>query len=407
MTALRQIGGGYPAAYRQSRWRVPSPSGFPSVVTKLPRPANDNFKVSRYPDDPMKKYRRWTRIGAGGVARRLPLGRAIELGNALWDIYSNINPPREGQPRGFSWYGWQEVFKCGAFVYGPYHSLITIDCSTRVHILKSDWYANQGIGVDAKFAQSLRQSPLFPDRFELVGAARYHKNINWTHPLKWYYPTHPGIIPTPELPTWYNPMFTPIKQPAPQPKPPKWRQIPNRRPIPWLVERTEMGYGAQAPGPIKNIGWRTRGRRFEKIVNAPTGRPGKDTKEVKLVLSLAQHTLLGQLVNVLFESTEIVWIVYRALPRNLQHFGRDKTIQAKMRTVYNNFHSIDWKETIYELLLNQIEDMIYGLAGRAGAKVNSNLNMNGASKLFGEMIANGDLDPEDLLEPFMRQPNEV
>lgn len=77
------------------------------------------------------------------------------------------------------------------------------------------------------------------------------------------------------------------------------------------------------------------------------------------------------------EAGDMIDIAFASLPKSIrQMYGKKPTPYEKARAVYRHWEVMDMNEFVHKLIANQIEDAIFGLWGRFGAK---------ASKILGDI----------------------
>ncbi len=96
------------------------------------------------------------------------------------------------------------------------------------------------------------------------------------------------------------------------------------------------------------------------------GPPRKGTKEKKLVAAATGALKTG--LNFVTEAKDVVDAVYLGLPPELRKRGLSP--QAKVAEVYKNFDMLNASEVVKALLLNQLEDRIYGGIGKKMGEAN-------------------------------------
>lgn len=272
-----------------------------------------------------------------------------------------------------------------------------------------------------------------------------------------YVPELPLFGPDPyyKWPAFVDPVTLPINQPVPDPVPPPYDFIPHRQPNPERVEQTERGYAFRRQYdanympdtlPVSDIlsnpfgsavfapATGRRGIEYSQRVahghvgvthaknpdvqtdpavvpgfgGNPSGSPGvappvsrsdpRTTKERKHKLSVGGRP--AALIGGFTESLDFLDVLYRSLPGkyNLTKKCRKKRLGVvkKARLVWDKFDEVQMDKFIVNFTNNQIEDLIFGKAGR-GAAVGMRNMRQGHGMQFGtsnNRRVKGDVDSE-------------
>ena len=183
-------------------------------------------------------------------------------------------------------------------------------------------------------------------------------------------PGSPRVVPDPFNSPRHLPRRRRLFEPRPSTPPkfdPQGKNVPGFRPTP----RSGLEL---APKP----GTRTKpGTDFDK--------PPPGTKERKFIGNVSPRSPLGLILNFVTESVDVVNAIYKALPgsvrRNVFTNGGYVKVspQAKAEAIYRHFDEVDIEKAIENIVIEQLEDMLYGLAGRASASAARNLGLTGAT----------------------------
>lgn len=165
----------------------------------------------------------------------------------------------------------------------------------------------------------------------------------------------PVGVPSPFLPGLPSP---PVNNPP--------GQKPTIPPAPGYVLSQEWSFGpANATGRSTSTAPRQQlRRRRDRNRNDPKYR----------------SKIIGRIWRVIGSVTEagdMIDIAFASLPKSIrQMYGKKPTPYEKARAVYRHWEVMDMNEFVHKLIANQIEDAIFGLWGRFGAK---------ASKILGDI----------------------
>lgn len=183
-------------------------------------------------------------------------------------------------------------------------------------------------------------------------------------------PGSPRVVPDP----FDAPRFLPTRRRRFEPRPdtiprydPQGEPVPQSRPIP----RSGLEL-APKPG--------TRRRPGHDFAKPPPG-----TKERKFIGNISPRSPLGLLVNFITESVDTINAIYKALPADIRSATFRKggyvrvSPQVKAQTIYDNFDAVDINQAIENIVLEQLEDFVYGKLGQASASASKNLGLTGAT----------------------------
>jgi len=207
-----------------------------------------------------------------------------------------------------------------------------------------------------------------PDTFSGKYAETWQRADGWDQPAHGNDPLWwPAPVPTPVAPPMLDPLSNPVPGtypgPAPTPQSAPYPAIPGIRPNPWRspVEQPHVGNGPIAspdpavsptPGPVV------------PPVEPPPHRPPPRTKERKL--TVRQAAVLGWALSVT-EANDFVDAVWDALPDQDKTGGgkKDPRITDKYKDVYRHWQDIPLEQAVENVVLNAIEDAIFGEVQRA------------------------------------------
>lgn len=218
-------------------------------------------------------------------------------------------------------------------------------------------------------------------------------------PRYWYTRPNPARRPLavpPAVEPWPFP-FTP----APNPWTVPYRAIPRHKPNPNRApsERRDRNNGPNRnPAPHKqweitpgNRDPRTGQPHKPRLRDAPDLHPKnrkkeKNEKERKARAVGVGGTLPGQLVSALTEAGDVINAFWKSLPPQRRGcFANPKTrmmvcprrsLENKMRDLYDHWEELRFDELVENLVLNQIEDYVFGQLGHVNAQ---------AAREFGNM----------------------
>lgn len=200
----------------------------------------------------------------------------------------------------------------------------------------------------------------------------------------------PRWLPNPAL----DPALLPINKPAPLPRPlprTQWRAAEKRN------ER-QYGLGRQAvrPNPLaRPDSWRDP-MIAEALFPYPSARvqlapspkllpgrhrfrpPPRGTKERKFILNSVPGAL-RLLANAVTETNDFVEALYFAVPpRYRSEFSKQNRagLHEKMAIIYRHYDKINVEHAINNLIDNQIEDTIFGIAGGLQGRANRKLGLS-------------------------------
>lgn len=324
------------------------------------------------------------RSAARIFARVNPL---LAAGLAGWELWQALQPG--GDPFWEVPAGWTLTANCagkgpGGMLYNSAYSQTGMCIQTNRFITNGDFNGSYN-GNNAFSTHEVVAHPNGPPLYKTEARRSYFKSLPSAQDPVLRYPQpkprvarRKNIGPKPK----YNPdpMSEPIPAgeplPLPEKRPVPYEAIPDRKPNPYrdAREQTRSGY---EPGGQTSTGPALRG-----LPNALRRRPGTRTKEPpKLILSPAAKSWLGMAVNAITEAKDLTEAVYKGLPKHLQHYGKDKTLQAKIEKIYRNPDKLDMRRVVYEILLNQLEDAAFGKLGQINAKANRARNATAGNEM--------------------------
>lgn len=210
---------------------------------------------------------------------------------------------------------------------------------------------------------------------------RYEKLAASPFPL----PMFPGIngaakvvpLPQPMADLIYtiDPASTPVVRPQSVPAPIPYALIPRMRTNPWRYEQYQRQAGyrvGEVPAPAGTL---PLAAPMVGIATSPAvaakaqpltkfhylRRPPKGTKERKI--RTKGYLAVTALLNTATEAVDAVEAVYRALPRNLRPRSKQSP-QAMLRLLYEHWDKVDVVQAGQNLILEELQDRVYGYFGR-------------------------------------------
>lgn len=165
----------------------------------------------------------------------------------------------------------------------------------------------------------------------------------------------PVGVPSPFLPGLPSP---PVNNPP--------GQKPTIPPAPGYVLSQEWSFGpANATGRSTSTAPRQQLRRRRD-------RNRNDPKYKSKIIGR-----IWRVIGSVTEAGDMIDIAFASLPKSIrQMYGKKPSPYEKARAVYRHWEVMDMNEFVHKLIANQIEDAIFGLWGRFGAK---------ASKILGDI----------------------
>lgn len=178
----------------------------------------------------------------------------------------------------------------------------------------------------------------------------------------------------PEIPAWIDPLPQPIQVPLPVPVAPPYELIPERKPNPDRVERSDWGYDAPPlPGQAQPL---------PEPVPYPMPRPARPPSNVRerKVLS-AKAKIVFYLWDKATEAPDWVDAFYEALPDDLRRdlenaHGRPPNLITRAKWTYDHYQEIDLETAFENAVYNLVEDA-------AAGRINKLLNDAGVGSGFG------------------------
>lgn len=414
MTALNARGFPVPKPWR------------PRVPDYRPAPLSDPGKPGRWPaNDPAKHpfrnpFRGVPKEPTPGLLRRLPGGRFLR--SPVWwlmlpDLIDPANwfPGRRGAPPFFPSGNWYRT-------HGPYewytYGIVQPLNKPRPQMSRLNWpgrISGQAV-TPPEHTEALPGTTAIGFWWEYVNPTfGFIRNANyerWQRDVRGReyadfnfpgitpqapFPAVPGIVPIQGYPETYpNPGALP--GPAPMPVPPQLQ--PYAPPKEWP---DQAGYAAPAgvpspfaPGLPSPPSVRPPGQSEPAIPPAPgyvvgqsweitpSSREGYNTQtrarqqtrrrrdRARKNERKAKSKIVGRIWKAIGSATEagdMIDIAFASLPKSIrQIYGKKPTPYDKALAVYRHWEVMDMNEFIHKLIANQIEDAIYGLWGRFGAK---------------------------------------
>lgn len=353
------MGKNYPVAYRSGAGGFQNPNPH---ITSFRKPAGGIAGVPR-------------RL-AENAARRAALKGAATIGGRLipwlgwallaWDLYDWLNddpvvytPGQDGLD--FPGAGWTLWEYCGP---GEHLNALADVCGTWKIRPIATWDVNDGnyLYVAGQWRANLHTEP---DYDTYPGYVYHARNQQWrkadpfvdpvvTAPATVVPVPQPSIIPTiaPDLIkplTWAPPAATPGRKMRT-----RIRYRPDRSP----TERSSEGPKPDEKTDTDTDTWQPAPR------PQPTRPREKERKFKKALPSLVRLADRG--VSFITETQDNTRAVYRALPEKYQTcFHYDTACQAKQ--VYDHFDELDVSAAVVNILLEQLEDLVYGKVSKFAA----------------------------------------
>lgn len=120
----------------------------------------------------------------------------------------------------------------------------------------------------------------------------------------------------------------------------------------------------------------TTGLEVETIKNPVRKPPSRGEKERKTISNLSQTSLIARLVNAVTESLDVVDAIWEAIPARKRPgmviTKRGKEVrkwnpppQYKLVHIYRHMDHVDWAQAAQNVLVNELEDRLYGGINRA------------------------------------------
>ena len=405
---------GYPVAYRKQASGLPEyrrPGYQPGGFRNPPQPAaNDPYYPAN--DDRINPFRRsedrrpFGQMTAERVARRLLtkmggrlLRRAIPVVGQIetaYDIYRLFETKTEtvvttGNPPDRAKAGWEFT---PSYWGTEWYSIRPVSPNDYVHdpgmIAPSlDPYPGQHYGFNEPWPLSqLTESWNVVDPLQ-GPEVRYYQANSWTpgenaraDPTEWlsvreYTETRTVSVPRVEARS-PNPEIVPGFRYEVGPRrdreaEERVREDEQRRPhlTPPLVIQTPGTGGAYHPSP--------NGHQMRK--------PGSRTRERKFIANIAARSILGKMIGGVTESLDFINAIWEALPpanrtgQRMTKRGKraGEYVQAfaptpndKLRDIYRGWDKIDVEAAIRNVILEQLEDALYGRLGRAQQRLARN-----------------------------------
>lgn len=410
---------GYPVMYRRASAFVRDMRGFqppvnsaaryiarprmrPAANMNMPRPANDNVPMSS------ADMVRFTLDFLG------PYGRAAAF---AWDLFDwwNMEDPWGQRKPGATVLLPGDYDDCGNHCGGTPDLWDGFSSGTCA----SNWVCNPWPGWCDVCAHTGAGGNPFPitaawQRILLYVSDATGKK-NWGTFIKKaggtqvpYWSNEPGPyapVESPYAPSW-DPMSVPMKNPARERSPFPYNLVPSRQPNPGRspVEQTWRGPEAAprykpSPAPYF-IPWNEPGVATPIAVPIPLGpgvegqpgptiiidkpgpvtlappsrgarprRPGRYVRERKTVLGVGGT--IARVVNVVSEGRDVVQAIWYAVPyklRTKKKHGRGLTVQQMLWDIYYNFDDLQLAEAVRNVIINEVQDRLYGTMGHVGKR---------------------------------------
>lgn len=196
----------------------------------------------------------------------------------------------------------------------------------------------------------------------------------------------PGVMPSPF--PWFDPLLLPPGATEP---------VPINVPYPVIPVRPNPNPDVRPETPFRSYGrLRVARRPFHQIELSPRGNiraqsrhrlrpPGKGVKERKLIGNVPSQSPLGRALSGFTEFNDLVNCLHDALPMAAKSW--QGTIQSRAAAIYRNWDKIDARAAFVGCLSNQVEDVGFGMLGKAQARANRQLGLTGGSlgRTFGNI----------------------
>lgn len=194
-------------------------------------------------------------------------------------------------------------------------------------------------------------------------------------PMRRTVPVYPN--PSPWWPTLPEPWTWPEVDPSvPRPVLPGPDVVVGPAPDP-MPEPAGPGSGLPPPAGISFRPDRRRpDRRWPR--NRPS-KPGRGTKEKKLIAGVNSASWLGWALNAATEGGDLVTSIWWALPRRYRTppawdpIGNRWVMPGLIqqgKDIYNNLDHVDWEKAGKNIKENAIEDFVFGSVGQLGRRAN-------------------------------------
>lgn len=390
---------GYPAAYRAGAQAFKAGSRA-STMDSIQRfvdlsdtirrqAANDNMRLARRAANDNRRGIGATPPWVPTLARRatsLTRGAVVRsnLGSALMERLADeidLIGQHQGLVRSKTGQYNNTDFCTSFWSYGPTtsNSINGWTCGGSGHAVPNgdpEW-VNQftpGIGDVVWFYQDPVAFPLPPFPWRLPLAYRWEPAVPNANPndLEAF---KPGVVRVPvgRPGHWPSPSDFPEAYPPGMPRP---APVPRRGwANPWRAPSTE-NKASNAPQPalppsiipsVPTTVFRPNARPQRRLAPHYQRAPGRGVKEKKLA---GLPRAIAWTVNAVTETLDVIEPIFYALPAatRWKYGGKYAKPQDQVRAIYNHLDQVDWDKAISGIIENQIEDMIYGTAGRLVGK---------------------------------------
>jgi len=362
-----------------------------------PRPANDNYRMPVPANDNMKLSAPSPKEFAK-ASLRLGLAQALkyfELGKYLYDAYrGSYQPYADIRPASYGWSLFRDCPKPREFVQYITGSLSPDVCFLAQAVAVQPLGTAPPVSALAQTARFWAANPLIANRYDL--GQTWHKAAGVATPA-----SSPAFVQIPEeFPRenpWMNPSVLPIKTFVPLARPPayadaraqeraagreaEWtsptRYVPKPKLAPEPVFYPDPLVNPFAPQPGVRI------QLYPRLQTLPGSHlqrvPPKGTKERKFILS--RTGVVSLVMNAFTETADFIDVMYQSIPEDLRprwNNGAEKklSLSDKVEWIYKMYWSIDAEVLFKNLWTNEVEDAIYGTAGRLQGKANRGLGLS-------------------------------
>lgn len=387
---------GYPVAYRKTANPTPRGPGSQPAPSGLPKPANDNQPIRRWPtpkpandNGPLggfgPKAKPFVR-GAMRLGRLSPVGRFYDLyklGEYALNMYDLQQQPMSKQMWN-SGGAWQVIKDCGCPV--TYFSRDYATCTGTPCFAFPD-------------SGTMRNPPRPTDRtigaWGTVGAAYINGTIMvwtsqiWQKPLgdptpwrieRWMPYVQPGV----------NPMIDPFTLPmvpARSPKQLPFKVLPQRVPNPNRspTEQDQRGYETASdynpliPGP-RQVEIPAPGVKPRPVPGHQPAKPGPGVKERKTALRRGMVVALRAGYTAT-EAIDAIEAIHKALPKKYRA-PSGSTPQEKLAAIYRHYDKLDMNKVVLNLIANHILDAIIGRSSAKAAEFFRRYRISGYGQHF-------------------------
>lgn len=324
------------------------------------------LKGKTVPKVPYRKPK--IRLGSG-MLDFLKMHPALRTALHVWDVYDYFKRGDGPGDWDYAGAGWTECWKCGDNPPAFSRMQSTANCSTFVCLDLQTYNGEVEAGTDIQVPSGVRRIFTGPGRTwdnTQQKWLRMRFERHWArsdqvpeHTIPWVPGEKTQAVPRPaptlpEYMPWLDPDLIPPGQFLPQP--------PIPPPFPLI----------NWPRPGRQVGNRPSGtarddpsdRTKPTPQTKPQSRPRRPTKS-ETMSGLRERKIFGPWARGLLavwsaatEAVDYVDALFEALPKGTCKGGG---LAAKSYCVYRNFHLINWKQAVQNLVYNAIED---GIAGR-------------------------------------------